>query len=123
MQVARMAAQFRIAAGVPLIFAVTLAIWCIGAVALLLAGVWIEPLVVVATASVLAAPHLRSLATALTGGRCWRWVFGLGWIAIPLAAAFAHASSGAAEVDVHRVHQILNDPSTLKLSSQQGGLS
>lgn len=121
--IAHTARQFRTAAGPTLTFAVALALWCVAAMALLLAGIWVYPLVFIVIAFLLAATHFRQLSAAMTGPRPWRWIFGLGWVAIPLATALVHATAGAAEVDIHRVHKILDDPSTTTSTSQQGGLS
>jgi hypothetical protein len=116
------AADLRQAAGAALTGAVILAGACLVSIGLLLAGVWLTPLIVLSAALVVAAANpvkvaalLRSAAAALTRRR----IGGALLIAVPLAVIVGFAILDAAREDVIRVDQILEDPTAIHVDVEE----
>jgi len=116
------AAGLRRAAGAALTGAVILAGACMFSVGLLLAHVWLTPLTVLSGAMVVvlanpgaSADRLRSGAAALT----WRRVFKAALLSVPLAAIIGFSVLDAAQEDIVRVEQILDDPTAVHVDVEE----
>ncbi len=113
------AVELRQALGPALTAAVLLASVCLTSVALLLAHVWMTPLIVLSAVAMvaLANPYrtinmLRRVAAKIT----WRRVVTVAIVAVPFAVIMALAILDAAGEDIIRVRQILNDPTAVHIS-------
>jgi hypothetical protein len=115
--------SFRIAAGPALTFATGLATLCVASIVLLLAHIWLGPIVFLSTALVVLLVHRRwtrfflyarvLLMNARLGRR--RWIAASAMLAV-VAAAIGQAVMGAYSEDVAKVQSILNDPSAVHTS-------
>lgn len=118
-RIAEQASNLRRSFGPALTAAVILASVCLTSILLLMAHVWLTPLVVLSTALVvvLANPYravslLRRRAASLT----WRRVAGAGLVVVPLAVVITLSILDAASQDITEVRQILDDPKAVHIS-------
>jgi hypothetical protein len=119
--------SFQITAGPSLTFAAGLAILCAASVTLLLAHVWLGPIVFLATALgvLLVNPRWARLLFSATfrlmnaAGRLrWRrWIAALAVLAVPVVVAIGQSTLGAYSEDVTKVRSILNDPSAVHVDN------
>ncbi|MCH9734872.1 MAG: hypothetical protein K0U78_10000 [Actinomycetia bacterium] len=113
------AVSLRQALGPALIAAVVMASVCLVSVALLLAHVWLTPLIALsALAMVVLANPCKTISKArqVAAKVTWRRVAPVALVAVPVAVIMALAVLDAAREDITRVHQILNDPTAVHIS-------
>ena len=116
------ATVLRHTAGPALTGAVILASVCLVSIGLLLLGVWLTPLMVLSAALVVGVANptkaialFRSGVAALTGRRLFYAVL----VLVPLSLITGFSIYDAAQEDVVRVEQILNDPTAIHVDVEQ----
>jgi hypothetical protein len=110
------------AAGPSLTYAVGLSALCLVSIMMLLAHVWLGPMVFLSAALVVLLVNRRWLMSLLRNGAAklrWKWVIACAVIAIPVAAAIAESIIDAYPSDVSNVQSILDDPSAVHISAQK----
>lgn len=117
--------SFRITAGPSLTFAAGLATLCAASITLLLAHIWLGPIVFLAMALgvLLANPGWARflfwstllLMNAAAGLRWRRWIAASAMLAVPAVMAIGLSTLGAYSEDVTKVRSILDDPSVVHI--------
>jgi hypothetical protein len=110
------------AAGPSLTYAVLLSALCLISIMMLLAHVWLGPMVFLAAALVVLLINRRSFTSLLRNAAAklrWKWVIACVIIAVPVAAAIGTSIIDAYPSDVTNVQSILDDPSAVHESAQK----
>lgn len=113
------AVGLRQAFGSALTAAVVLASVCLVSVTLLLAHVWLTPLIALSAVTVVVLANPRktiSKARQVAAKVTWRRLATVALVAVPVAVIMALAILDAAREDITQVHQILNDPTAVHIS-------
>ena len=108
--------SFRVAAGPSLTLAAGLSALCLGSFALLLAHIWVGPIVFASIALVMVAVHYKRVVQLLRTGISrvrWRWILAAVVVALPISAAVVLSVLNASTEDVTHVQEILDDRSAL----------
>jgi hypothetical protein len=109
------------AAGPSLTYAVGISALCLISIMMLLAHVWLGPVVFLSAALVVLLVNRRWFTSLLRNGAAklrWKWIIACAVIAIPVAAAIAESIIDAYPSDVTNVQSILDDPSAVHVSAQ-----
>jgi hypothetical protein len=122
--------SFRITAGPSLTFAAGLATSCAASITLLLAHIWLGPIVFLAMALgvLLVNPRwakflfwatflLMNLINGAARLRWRRWIATSAMLAVPAVMAIGLSIQGAYSEDVTKVHSILDDPSAVHIAA------
>jgi hypothetical protein len=117
--------SFRITAGPSLTFAAGLATLCAASITLLLAHIWLGPIVFLAMALAVFLLNPRwarflflgtfLLMNAAPRVRWRRWIAASAMLAVPAVMAIGLSIQGAYSEDVTKVHSILDDPSAVHI--------
>jgi hypothetical protein len=109
------------AAGSSLTYAVGVSALCLTSVMMLLAHLWLGPMVFLSAALVVLLVHRQWFAALLRNAIAklqWKWIIACVVIVIPVAAAIAESVVDAYPSDVGNVRSILDDPSAMHVSAQ-----
>jgi hypothetical protein len=117
--------SFQITAGPSLTFAAGLATLCAASTTLLLAHIWLDPIVFLAMALAVLLVNPRwarfpfwatsLLLNAAAGLRWRRWIAVSAMLAVPVVVAIGQSILGAYSEDVTKVGSILDDPSAVHM--------
>jgi hypothetical protein len=110
------------AAGSSLTYAVGVSALCLTSVTMLLAHLWLGPMVFLSAALVVLLVHRQWFAALLRNAIAklqWKWIIACVVIVIPVAAAIAESVVDAYPSDVGNVRSILDDPSAMHVSAQK----